>query len=130
MADMEVVELQDLTEQQLDVFEAIFVTNMSDSDRSLMGPMIWVMVHAATLGGEIYTASKLNHPKQQQLGWDDWFAKYPKEVSMFMNRIFGAKGKLDSWYLNVIMVHPEHQGQGIATQFINIVHEKASYIGI
>ncbi|EPS99788.1 hypothetical protein FOMPIDRAFT_87425 [Fomitopsis schrenkii] len=170
---VEIVQMQDLTDgrhvsaQQLDAFEAIFVININDDpaaismcggNRSLIGPMARAMIRAATLGGEIYAASKaarivgyavwmppgqelLSTPEQRRLGWDEWFTTvseegrdwftkvYPKEVSAFMNGIFGATGKLESWYLNVIMVRPEHQGQGIATQFIDIVREKASQQG-
>lgn len=34
------------------------------------------------------------------------------------------QAKLDSWYLNILMVRPDRQGQGIATRFIDIVREK------
>ncbi|KAH9928900.1 uncharacterized protein B0H18DRAFT_999285 [Fomitopsis serialis] len=128
-------------------------------DQSLIGPMARAMILAATLGGEIYAATEeggaivgcavwmppgqelLSTPEQRQLGWNDFFAKVPQEgkdwftktysneVTTFINKILGPTGKLDSWYLNIIMVHPEHQGRGIATKFISIVRENASAHG-
>ncbi|TFY67072.1 hypothetical protein EVJ58_g1854 [Rhodofomes roseus] len=99
----------------------------------------------------------LSTPEQRKLGWDDffehvsqrgkdWFTKtYATEVSAFMAGIFGPtvghsfsmnvrssssrKGKVDSWYLNIIMVHPDYHRRGIATKLVDVVRSKAAANG-
>ncbi|KAI0929819.1 hypothetical protein AcW1_008661 [Taiwanofungus camphoratus] len=41
----------------------------------------------------------------------------------------GRTGKVDSWWLNMIQVHPDRQRQGIATALIGLVREKAKRKG-
>ncbi|KZT63062.1 hypothetical protein DAEQUDRAFT_681050 [Daedalea quercina L-15889] len=132
------------------------VISICGGNRDLIGPMGCGMILATTLGGEIYAATVesgeivgfavwmppgqdlLSIPEQWKLGWDDFWSKlseegkdwftnmYSKEVTEFMNGIFGPTGKWDSWYLNLLMVHPKYQCQGIATKIVDMVHKKAS----
>ncbi|KZT74618.1 hypothetical protein DAEQUDRAFT_201698 [Daedalea quercina L-15889] len=152
MSRVQIIRVQDLTKQQLDDFEAIFVLDMSDApaiisicggNRDLIGPMGRGIILAATLGGEIYAATAesgeivgfavwmppgqeiLSTPEQRKLGWDDFWSKLSEEGKDW----FTNTGKQDSWYLILLMVHPNYQGQGIARKIVDIVRKKASMQG-
>ncbi|KAH9843599.1 uncharacterized protein C8Q71DRAFT_729183 [Rhodofomes roseus] len=143
----------------LNMNDDLAAISICGGDRSLMGTMARAMIRAATLDGEIYTAAEqsdrilgyavwmppgqdlLSTPEQRKLGWDDffehvsqrgkdWFTKtYATEVSAFMAGIFGPTGKVDSWYLNIIMVHPDYHRRGIATKLVDVVRSKAAANG-
>ncbi|KAI0697360.1 hypothetical protein BC835DRAFT_1472786 [Cytidiella melzeri] len=54
---------------------------------------------------------------------------YLAEFPAFVNSCLGPTGKLDSWYIHMVMVSPEHQWKGVGKSLINQVVEKASRSG-
>ncbi|KAI0340439.1 hypothetical protein BDW22DRAFT_1486269 [Trametopsis cervina] len=54
---------------------------------------------------------------------------YLAEFPAFVNACLGPTGKLDSWYIHMVMVQREHQGRGIGKGLISQVVEKASRSG-
>ncbi|KAI0935415.1 hypothetical protein AcV7_003853 [Taiwanofungus camphoratus] len=83
----------------------------------------------------------LSTPEERKLGFNDFFARlseegreyyksaYVGEFTRFVTGCMGRTGKVDSWWLNMIQVHPDRQRQGIATALIGLVREKAKRKG-
>ncbi|CCM03880.1 uncharacterized protein FIBRA_06031 [Fibroporia radiculosa] len=152
------------SEEQIEEAVEVFAANMFDDpatkafcggDMSLMHPFTRAGIRAGILAGEFYAATDestgrlvgyalclppgqvlLSTPEQRALGFDDFFAKLPKDVQEFWGTVgkrfgdfladtLGPTGRIDSWYMNHIFVLPEWQGQGIATSVIAQVREKA-----
>ncbi|KAI0929784.1 hypothetical protein AcW1_008638 [Taiwanofungus camphoratus] len=83
----------------------------------------------------------LSTPEERKLGFNDFFARLSEEgreyyksayvgkFTRFVTGCMGRTGKVDSWWLNMIQVHPDRQRQGIATALIGLVREKAKRKG-
>ncbi|KAI0089627.1 hypothetical protein BDY19DRAFT_943404 [Irpex rosettiformis] len=79
--------------------------------------------------------------EQRALGLTEFMAKlspegkeyykttYLAEFPAFVNKCLGPTGKLDSWYIHIVMVQREHQGKGVGKSLIDQVVEKATTQG-
>ncbi|KAH7913506.1 hypothetical protein BJ138DRAFT_612912 [Hygrophoropsis aurantiaca] len=56
---------------------------------------------------------------------DWWINTYSTALNPFLKEIYKPDTILDSWYLNNIVVDPQHQRKGIATEFFNVIRRKA-----
>ncbi|KAJ6574644.1 hypothetical protein B0H19DRAFT_1342183 [Mycena capillaripes] len=52
--------------------------------------------------------------------------QYRPDFANLTETLLGPQGKLDSWYLNLLAVDPEHQRLGVARALIDAVRRKAS----
>ncbi|KAH9932600.1 uncharacterized protein B0H18DRAFT_1115831 [Fomitopsis serialis] len=88
-------------------------------------------------------------PEQRDLGFNDFMASLPeagkritrtsyvlarkdysKESSTFVDECMGGpKGKIDAWWLLIMVVRPEKQKQGIGRRLIETVKKKATEKG-
>ncbi|KAJ6519391.1 hypothetical protein C8R45DRAFT_1204575 [Mycena sanguinolenta] len=51
---------------------------------------------------------------------------YRPEFANLTEKLLGPQGKLDSWYLNLLAVDPNHRRQGVARALIDAVRTKAT----
>ncbi|KAJ6501620.1 hypothetical protein C8R47DRAFT_234094 [Mycena vitilis] len=51
--------------------------------------------------------------------------QYRPGFANLTEKLLGPRGKLDSWYLNLLAVDPEHQRLGVARALIDTVRRKA-----
>ncbi|KII95585.1 hypothetical protein PLICRDRAFT_34496 [Plicaturopsis crispa FD-325 SS-3] len=125
------------------------------NDDNLFDPFFRCAIKAGALVGELYLATDatgkavgmalwvppgedlFSTEDQRQLGFYDffnglsvearlwWKDTYLVEFPKLTDKALGPKGKLNSWYLQLIAVDPGFQRRGIATSLISAVRQKA-----
>ncbi|KAJ7102362.1 hypothetical protein B0H15DRAFT_749953, partial [Mycena belliarum] len=58
--------------------------------------------------------------------WLTYQLQYRPEFADLTRKLLGPQGKLDSWYLSLFAVAPQHQRQGVAAALIEAARGKAS----
>jgi GNAT superfamily N-acetyltransferase len=54
--------------------------------------------------------------------------QYRPDFANLTEKLLGSRGKLDSWYLNLLAVDPDHRRRGVARALIDTIREKASIL--
>ncbi|KAH7919596.1 hypothetical protein BV22DRAFT_1099237 [Leucogyrophana mollusca] len=55
-----------------------------------------------------------------------WVNTYGSALTPYLKEIYRPETTQSSWYLNNIVVDPNHQRKGVATEFFNVVRKKAN----
>ncbi|KAJ7923057.1 hypothetical protein B0H13DRAFT_1865366 [Mycena leptocephala] len=133
----------------------VSVKTIVGGDLSLLSAFFRASIRAGALGGEIYVATEaadssmirgmalwwgpgVKRSAQQRREFhafvsqlspeaQEWHSTvYRPDFANLTEKLLGPRGKLDSWYLNLLAVDSEHQRLGVARALIDAVREKAS----
>ncbi|KAF5327460.1 hypothetical protein D9619_004050 [Psilocybe cf. subviscida] len=124
---------------QRDVEPAVWLVG---GEATLLKDQTAAGIRAGALFGEFYIAENALgeiiafSSEQRELGFNNLIERMPEDARKyflsiylgqfieFVGSLLGPVGKLDSWWMNLLMVRRDCQRQGVGTSLVNIVRGK------
>ncbi|KJA22727.1 hypothetical protein HYPSUDRAFT_1084245 [Hypholoma sublateritium FD-334 SS-4] len=147
-------DVDDCTEVLYEAFNRRYFFSGLAKNETFVKPCLRAHLMSGVIGGEIHVAEVqdvgivgvamwfgpqqkfMSTPEQRAQGWDDlmskvgnlyhqWWDYFLKFISDMPEKYYGPGVQFKSYHLQLIGVHPEHQGGGVGTALFEFVELKA-----